>query len=368
MSHFPQLHLCTTREQLIAFKSDNPDDVAVWGDLHRFADDLTNPNPNPFSGKIAVSMWRCEKYESPMEAFHHLNTCLPANKVLKLTLNPSKPSTRRAFPWINPAWSNISVESAQNRTTFELFDICTHCYDSGMPFSIDYQQDLRTYRKTITHNPDGTITSTVADSTDLPRLLDKQYQAAFWKRLAAVNTTEGNMYIFLPPGCNNAVEETRVAGIRLEFMFPKERRHIRGKHGWQLVLHYWCEYKNMVVFAKEYAKVGKYQYHLAPPDKRLDIMECTDDRQMPTHSQLPDVIKHSWVCSAKSRWLYHHEAIVDITLALALLLPPYVLLEIVDWIPAIEWYNRVRKIKTIEGVAASINRLGKMPMWQQQQE
>lgn len=65
-----------------------------------------------------------------------------------------------------------------------------------------------------------------------------------------------------------------------------------------------------------------------------------------------------WAKTARLRWPYYYESIVDICIAISeLCLPAYVILEIVDWLPKMELTNRVKRVRVIERVKTSIERV-----------
>lgn len=75
--------------------------------------------------------------------------------------------------------------------------------------------------------------------------------------------------------------------------------------------------------------------------------------------RLDDVVANPrWVNTAFCRWPRNHAKIVDVCFALLdEPFPPYVLLEILDWLPAMHWQNHIAKIRLIESVRASMRRV-----------
>jgi len=65
-----------------------------------------------------------------------------------------------------------------------------------------------------------------------------------------------------------------------------------------------------------------------------------------------------WHRTAFLRWPFNHPIILDAAIVLLdAPLPPYVLLEVLDWLPGMDRQNHVRKIRLIESVRASIRRV-----------
>lgn len=68
-------------------------------------------------------------------------------------------------------------------------------------------------------------------------------------------------------------------------------------------------------------------------------------------------ITYEFVDDAFCRWRFNHGVILDASLALLSQLPPYVVLEVLDWLPGMERQSHVRKIRLIEAVRDSVRRI-----------
>lgn len=111
-------------------------------------------------------------------------------------------------------------------------------------------------------------------------------------------------------------------------------------------------FSRMVATARSDARVTNII--IAPPDMRFAR------RQVLWKKEHRGLAKDTfvWRPTAELRWPYQRCVILDACFAMArLALPPYVMLEIVDWLPYVERQKRVKKVQLIEGVRAAVRRV-----------
>lgn len=122
---------------------------------------------------------------------------------------------------------------------------------------------------------------------------------------------------------------------------------------------YWDSYetakgKSYMVFGGDYAKIDRQLAYLR-------MIQATNIRVLqPDHEIIEGKKKRyiGWSENAKARWYYKWKKIVEMSIvAYDLGLPPYVVLEIVDWLPGMWAHNHKKKITLIQSVWNAVRRL-----------
>ncbi len=115
-------------------------------------------------------------------------------------------------------------------------------------------------------------------------------------------------------------------------------------------------YKSYLMFQGDYDKIDRQKAYLR-------AIEATQIRILEPDHTLAEMNKKGvrkviWSDGAKARWYYKWKKIFKLSLvAYDLGLPPYVVLEIVDWLPGMWAHNHQKKITLIQSVWNGVRRI-----------
>ena len=263
---------------------------------------------------------RCE------DAIEYFQNVMNHVRFKTIELDPSRESTRKRFPWVNPFWDRIRVSTAFGPQMIN--DDGVYVWFTDFEHHTVRYKDSLQYFDRYTKNHD-VVTQSILLFGPLEILTDFE------------NFVKQNSVRVFDSYCygRSGMFRNGVLNITMEFgtlkNCPAKFRRLKTRGG-------------------EYTITGadrQFGDHVSGMLLRSGIHT---PRQMYTKERT-DI---RWVTTARLRWPYYYEALIDICLAIAELgLPVYVILEIVDWLPKMELTNRLKRVRVIEGVKASIERV-----------
>lgn len=332
------------------FTAASGDDLCVCPAGGRFAD-----RPMRVSNILRVDLERSAKYADPIAAFQPLLASTgPSFGALMISLHPSRASTRKRYPWVDEHWVDVQV-------------FCTA--DSAKVGHVDFfkhdKTDLVLFPAlNVVSFYQGTGMN--ADDPAIEKGHFKQTCARMLRPVAFLYLTFLHTYEHhgAPIELKNVIVNF-VDGWQWGYDAPQAEWVGGGQSTVAVVYGF---YDDVMPFARTFVRDHGDRVHcyVFPPD-RLPNVSYKDSRWCAVPITPRESLPHMWAPGAELRWPFYHDAILSAALALGMYLPPYVLLEIVDWLPRMGRNSRVKKIGLLEGVAASIRRLGKTPMWVQQE-
>ena len=353
----PRLFATTVPHAYHTFTSDFGDDLCIGPDGYKFADDTNGRSHlHPHDCVVYVSLGRSAKYVDPIEAFRPVFENLTGlARSMHITLDPGRASTRCRYPWVDESWRSVHVECSKAMV-----------YATYVWFF---------YEPANFNRFPGQCLMPQAVCEDRNAVDDSNIKLAFALYVREIKCTMGYAYItsigwgYTDGGPKDLIDKIDAWSdtCAVPGTVHNPRSEYIDRNGVS-VLAVYGGYDVVAPFIRKFAidHADRVDCYLAPPDRYIDVDR--PDNNWTTVPQIPrKLMPHSWADGARSRWCFHHATIVELALALVMYLPPYALLEIVDWLPCMGKYNRVKKIGLLEGVASSMRRLGKTPMWAQQE-
>ena len=328
------LHLSEPKNRLFA-----PNDRLLVGPTtYRFGDQHVSSMMAADSGP-EITLERSARFADPIDAFALFLRQLDR---LQLSLDPRNPTTRRRFPWVDETWKSIRVSWHANafarRVMVEIYD--------GLVVWVD-RETLEVECPFLAQNRTRSLAE-IAEMVSIVRAClvvycDERPRPAVSDFLDAVCecrrrheaddglSSSSFEYSNLPNGRTAGSFEGPLSAVR---SVMAELSLLAGVHCMLL------------------PPDTTFRMLPSPPRSIWKLIDKTDRSIAP----MP---------GAHLRWPFNCSILVDVALIFYALLPPYVLLEIVDWLPVMSRQNRVRKVAVLEGVVASVERLGKMIPWRQ---
>lgn len=324
MTGLSRLHWVNNTFEFELFNCE-PDDVVVVRGLnfiYRFGDQR-----GASYNYVSVSRQRSDRHDAPIDMFSNVIRDL-APRRLTISVDPLNRSVRRRFPWINPAWYNIDLVVYYNQQTN---DICLQTVDVVV-------SDSKITSDSITKYSTGHANEAVAkDSSTLDIMLD-----AIKKQTSVV---KGCLYGY----------RSKLSDLWLPLkLYPD--------YG-DVVQYNDVDFQVIFIYGS-YAQIKKAEAYLQSSGVRVTVLPPDT---LPCSVSIPDIVKNCrllecWHPTSLLRWPRHRSTLFDVALTLGQYLPPYVLLEIVDWLPLIEEQSRLKKVEVLEGVCQSMRRMDKL-LW-----
>ena len=332
------------------FTAASGDDLCVCPAGGRFADKALR-----VSNILRVDLARSAKYADPIAVFQPLLAGAgPSFGALMISLHPSRASTRERYPWVDEDWVDVQVFCTANTAQVGHVDFFKHDQTDLVLFPA--LNVVSFYQGTGMNDDDRAI-----EKGHFKRTCAEMLRPVVFVYLTFLGTHEHH-------GAPIVLKT-----LIVNFVNGWQRGHNVPQAEWvwggqcSVVVVYGF-YDDVMPFARTFARDHGDRAHcyVAPPD-RLPFVSYKDSRWCAVPIVPRESLPHKWAPGAELRWPFYHDAILSAALALGMYLPPYVLLEIVDWLPRMGRNSRVKKISLLEGVASSMRRLGKTPMWAQQE-
>lgn len=285
----------------------------------RFADELPAA-PWHTMHTITVSLARCRRHKDPLEALK----LLTIGRTVEFTLDPSSESTQRHFPTVNPQWRAVRVLALAERVVESQF-IRVSFFDED----------------TI----DTTISLNCLSWHDLADL-----------RFEVASVPFAVFYLELITGEELDPETSYFIESAVEKAYSY---HTLSVHGGKAVFLAHGSYYTALKLQNRLGHFGRCC--VTPPDHdfTLNVQHRNDSSPYIEKSPFDEgSLPLTW---CKSEAVYrrrrrYHDTILGVALCLSHIFPPYVLLEIIDWLPYLYLYPHRYKIHLLESIRASIVR------------
>ena len=317
-----------------------PNDLAVGPTTYRFGDQRVSSVMAAVCGP-EIPLERSARFVDPINAFALFFQRLDR---LQLSLDARNPTTRRRFPWVDERWKSIRVSWYVNAfARYVVVEIC-----DGLVVCVD-RQTLEVECPFLAPNNRKRSLAEISEMMSIVRACLVVY---------CDERSPSAASDFVVEVCRSGRVHGADDGLlsRCEYVKGPEGRTVVALEGPLNALR---------SAMAELSLLPGVQCILSPPDKTF--------RGLDTKISMWKLMDNSdrsvrWMPSAYFRWPLHCSEVIDVAAILCVLLPPYVLLEIVDWLPLKSRFSRVRKVAVLEGVVASVARLGKTIPWRQQIE
>lgn len=242
------------------------------------------------------------------------------NWLITITLDPYRQYTRKLLPWANPAWQEIklcyaSPQSVYYGVAFGPYDGCRHSHDGRSAILFQLGEITKDDEKQL----NDAFASYMVPLCQLYVQITDRDASFFDQALQARGLTLFKTYKF-----------SRTETVYL--------------------------YNGQYSLVKEiYDGLGAISVRgaMTPVDRVYDEVHISYRERAPLESRLKQLV---WRAGSEMRWPFNYYALVDMIIPLltGTGLPPYVLLEVIDWLPRMDLWSHVKKIHLIERVRNSI--------------
>lgn len=306
-------------------------DMSGWHPCDVIVTDGDRPGPfvcdymkNPFSSIVAhLTMDITSRCEDAIEYFKDV---INGVRCRCIELDPSRESTRKRFPWVNPFWDKIRVDTSFGQTDDDgVYVSLGERFTDFDAHAVRCIEGLRFFTG-WTNNQD-VVTQSILLLGPIEILADFEK----FVRQNSVRVFDNCCY------GRTGVFGNAVLNLTMEFGVLDKCR---------------AKFRRLAAHGGEYTISG------------ADRQFGRNDMIMHSGGATPKVMyaitrtRIHWAQTARLRWPYYYESLVDICIAMSeLALPVYVILEIVDWLPKMELTNRWKRVRVIERVKASIERV-----------
>jgi hypothetical protein len=290
-------------------RSTNNDDWCLW-------------NPH-YQKDLEIKLDQTASMQDPLNEFK--DVLADGRFRIHISLHPSRASTR-GMTWVDPIWHEVCLYYVYGH----IHEYITVYPTAGHAMTIEPHResdldDLREDTNSL-RMPQGSIRIIGADEMK-----------------PAVEEEIRRTYMLIPVS---------------HFLFSRREakavvRDSTGEMGRGFVITIDHTYERITALAK---RLRKYRQHVVVSVSPLDHWYCPSSfgvRMGGEEANLTGLYTSVWARGAHVRWPWQHRLIVDLVLVFGDV-PPYVLLEILDWLPYAEQHKHVRKINLIMAVRGSI--------------
>lgn len=260
-----------------------------------------------------ITLEQTERHEDAMDWFSDVIASRDNWQDVAIWLNPSRAKVRERYPWANEFWHSIRVWINPRRLGKEV-SVAAYLREG---------QHITPVVRTDRRSP---MTGLFNDSNDSEIECSLLVLNVTQQQITAFHNTNSRSF-YLPV-------YSRMGETYYTYVF-------RGLHS------------TLMSIVKQ---------HMTPDSKWFAFVERWIERvdfvQLGACSEFDlQHFKTQPVPYACLRWPHYHQMVVDVALVLLTFLPVYVVLELIDWLPKMALWSRVRKVRLLESMRDSMDRV-----------